>query len=71
MKKIETMEKWNILAAALHEKGYRLWQMQYSWDDKEGFHGWFLHAEKLDVEVITHNGDVERAIVAFNKLVDI
>lgn len=53
MKKIELIEQWNILAAALKEKGWRLWQMQYRWNEPEGFHAWFMKEGKSDVEVVT------------------
>jgi hypothetical protein len=66
MKHIDTMEKWWILARALHEKNYRIWQFQYSWDHPEGFHSWFMHDTKSDVEVVTRNEDVQVAIVAYN-----
>ncbi len=66
MKVIDTLEKWNILAYAMKEKGYRLWQMQYSWDSPEGFHAWFSHPIKQNVEVVTKNIEVEKAIVKYN-----
>lgn len=66
MKRIDTMEQWEILAAAMREKGYKLWQMQYSWDNKEGFHARFWKPEKSDVEVVTFDKAVQDAIVRFN-----
>jgi|GEM_PF-907152 len=67
MKKIDTMEKWNILAGAMIEKGYRLWQMQYDCDLPEGFHAWFCKENKHDVEIVTFNKDVKHAILNYNK----
>lgn len=67
MKKIETIEQWNILCAALKGKGWRLWQMQYRWNDENGFHAWFWKADKADVEVVTYNEEVQKAIERYKK----
>lgn len=66
MKIIESIEHWNILAAAMRDKGYTLWQMQYNHVHHEGFHAWFYKSGKDDVEVVTHNRAVEMAIVNYN-----
>jgi hypothetical protein len=66
MKTIETIENWNILSAALKEKGYRLWQMQYGAELSEGFHVWFWREGKNDVEVCTHSEEVQQAIIEYN-----
>lgn len=66
MKRIDSIEKWNILSAAMKEKGYRLWQMQYGWDMPEGFHAWFAKDGKNDVEVVTFDESVQKAIIDFN-----
>lgn len=66
MKKIENVEQWALLSKALREKGYRLWQMQYFADLPEGFHAWFSHSEKSDIEVVTHSKNVQEEIVSFN-----
>lgn len=66
MKRIETIEQWNPLAAALKEKGYRLWQLQYGWQYPEGFHAWFTKDGSLDFEVITHAEQVQKAIIKYN-----
>ena len=58
---IETMEQWGIFKDALVEKGYKLWQTQYGYDSPEGFHARFSKDDK-QVEVATHNTDVQRAI---------
>lgn len=62
---IESMEKWLILKQAIIEKGYKLFQMQYNWDMAEGFIATFYKGNK-DVEVITHNKDIEDDIVNSN-----
>lgn len=69
VKHIDSIEKWNILSKAMQEKGYALWQMQYSWDTKQGFHAWFIHSKRSDVEVTTYNKDVEKLIVKYNNSV--
>ena len=66
MKVISTIEQWQILKAAMKEKGYTLWQMQYSAEDKQGFHAWFYKTGKKDVEVVTHNADVQECIIRYN-----
>lgn len=47
------------------EKGYRLWQTQYSSDNKEGFHAWFWLHDKPDVEVVTHKHEIQEAIFKY------
>jgi hypothetical protein len=67
---IDSMEKWNILSAALREKGYSLWQMQYRWSHPEGFHAWFWRVDSngkmLQVEVITFDQEIQNAILEFD-----
>jgi len=69
IKKISTLEEWEILSAALKENGYGLWQMQYSYDSTEGFHAWFWKKDKEDAEVITFNKDVQEKILSYNKFI--
>lgn len=66
MKLIETLENWNILATAMKEKGWRLWQTQFIFDNEEGFHAWFRKDNKPEVEVVTHNEEVQKAIISYN-----
>jgi hypothetical protein len=71
MKKIDTIEQWNILAAAMHKQEWQLWQWQYGWNHAEGFHAWFMrHGRdvKDSVEVETHNKNVQMAIVEYNSM---
>lgn len=67
MKKIDNIEQWNILCAALKEKGWRLWQMQYRWNEPEGFHAWFWKEGKKDVEVVTYSEEVQEEILRYNE----
>ena len=57
---IETIEEWNKLSARLQEKGYKPWQYQ----DDNGFRTWFAKAGKDDIEVVTHNEEIRKAIMA-------
>ena len=57
IKRIETLSKWLVLKQMIKDKGYTLWQMQYSWDNPEGFHIGYMKGDKR-LEVITHNKDV-------------
>ncbi len=66
VKKVETMENWRILEAAFKEKGWKLWQLQYRWDDPVGFHAWFWKTGKEDVELITKCEEIQSSIVAYN-----
>jgi hypothetical protein len=52
---INTIEDCSKLTQALKDKGYHLWQCQYSWDLPEGFIGWFWKEGKEDVEVHAKN----------------
>lgn len=64
---IETMEHWRQAEAYLRENGFHLWQTQYAADCPDGFHVWFMKARTSDIEIVTHNPDVQRAIVKFEK----
>jgi len=67
MKCIESLENWRILEAALREKGWRLYQWQYAWNEPTGFQATFEKSGKPDVKVVTHNHDVQEAIVKYKK----
>jgi exonuclease III len=57
IKRIETLSKWLVLKQMIKDKGYTLWQMQYGWDNSEGFRIGYMKGDKR-LEVITHNKDV-------------
>ena len=65
VKHIDTLEKWNTLSSAMHERSYHLWQMQYGYDTQEGFHAWFNKSGRPDVEVVTFNKKVQDAIIKY------
>ncbi|EPR12469.1 hypothetical protein [Ruminiclostridium papyrosolvens] len=57
MKIVEDMEKWDILKAAMLEKGYVPYSWQYSLNQEEGLHIWFYkrNSDLLKrVEIVTH-----------------
>lgn len=58
----ETLEQWNVLKGALKEKGYALWQTQYSTDYPEGYHAWFMK-DGNNIEVVTHSEEVQNDII--------
>ena len=60
---IKSKEKWKAFSDKFHSHGWKLWQMQYYWDLPEGFHAWFWLSGKEDIEIVTYNEDVQRAIV--------
>lgn len=70
MKIINTMEKWDVAAAYFLEKGYKVWQMQYSWDHPDGFHAWLFVSGNSDIEICTHNEHVQNSIIKFNSTVN-
>lgn len=56
-KRIEDMDNWLILKAAIIENGYMLWQTQYDVHNPEGYHVGFMKGDKR-LEVITHNKEI-------------
>lgn len=67
---IESVEEWEKLASKLRERGYSPYSYQFSANDKEGFHTWFMKPGKEDVEIITHSPEIQKAIIGFNSLKD-
>jgi hypothetical protein len=63
---VETMEKCNRFLDKLRANDWSLWQTQYKWDSAEGCHAWFWHTGQKDIELVTHNEDVQNAIVKFS-----
>jgi hypothetical protein len=66
MKIIESIDQWNKFELKLKEHGYERWQMQFDINHPEGFHAWFWKADNKDIEVITHNEEVYKAIVQYS-----
>jgi len=60
---INTIDQWESLKTELIQKGYKLWQMQYSYDSPEGLHVWFLKKDN-QVEVVTHVKEIQKDIVS-------
>lgn len=67
MYKVDTMEKCNRFLDKLRADGWELWQMQYGYDNPEGFHAWFWKTGQEDVEIVTHSLDVQNSIVGYTK----
>ena len=67
MKTIETLEEWNKLATRLSDNGWSIWQSQYYPEHPEGFHMKFSKSGKPDYEVVTHNAQVQDAMVKFKR----
>ncbi len=65
--KIETIDRCNKFLDGCRKRGYKFWRMQYRWSAPEGFHAWFMLAGEPDIEVVTHNKQVQDALVAYNK----
>lgn len=59
---VTSIEQWNKLKVEIKEKGYYLWQWQYNWNDKEGFHANFYNG-RHDVELITHLKEVQKDMI--------
>lgn len=63
MKLINEFDKWLILKDAFIEKGYKPWSYQYSASQEEGLHVWFWKSNRTDIEVVTHNKEIEKDII--------
>jgi hypothetical protein len=61
--KINDMEKCNRFLDKLRVNSWRLWQTQYQWDKSEGYHACFWKTGEKDIELVTHNEEVQDVIV--------
>jgi hypothetical protein len=62
---IKTLEDWHLCARLLRAQGYAL-----NWSGNNGhpeFHTSFFLADRLSVEVMTSNPEVEAAIIGYNR----
>jgi len=59
---VESFEKWLIIKQYIIDNGYRSWQRQYDYSTKEGYQVRFWKANTEQIEVITHNKDIEEDI---------
>ncbi len=66
MTELESPSQWLALSATLAADGYTLFQWQYGTHRTEGLQARFWASGKPDVEVVTHNEDVETEIIRFN-----
>lgn len=65
MKLIESLDAWLSLAAELREDEYAIWQMQYAANQPEGLHVWFWASDRPDIEIVTHDNAVQKAILKY------
>lgn len=65
IRKINTIERWKIANDYLSQNNYTLWQMQYDTKSPEGFHARFYVTGKPDIEIITFNEEVYKAILKY------
>ena len=63
---VETMSRCVKYLDKLRAEGWDVWQMQYRWNLPEGFHAWFWKTGQEDIEIVTHNEEVQAAIVTFD-----
>ena len=63
---IYTLEQCTRLLDEFRADGRHLWQTQYMWNMPEGFHAWFAKADSEDIEVITHDKNVQKTIIQFH-----
>jgi hypothetical protein len=63
--RVESLEKWAEVAPKLFVHGCRLFTMQYDADHPEGFHAWFWCPDYPTIEIVTHNKDVQNAIITY------
>lgn len=66
MKEIKSIDEWQTLSGTLSEEGYRVWQMQYGIDHKDGFLSCFIAPGKPDKNFMTRDHKVADAIVSYN-----
>lgn len=64
LKKINDIQEWLKIEEILKEKGYFLYQMQYRWNDENGFLAWFMKDE-ISYSVVTYDETVQTAIVKY------
>ena len=62
---INFLTQWYTLLELLSSQGYQRWQWQYDVNHQEGFHAWFRLHDRPDVEVVTHDEDVYKAIMQY------
>lgn len=67
MKIINDMTECARILDKFRSEGWHVWQMQFRWNLPEGFHAWFMKVGYKDIEIVTKNKEVEKAIVAFNE----
>ena len=63
---VNDMQKCTRFLSKLRANGWTVWQMQYRWNEPEGFHAWFMKAGESDIEIVTFSENVQMAIVEFN-----
>ena len=68
MKNIDTLDEWADLSKLLKRHGYVLWQMQYRISDPEGFQARFSSKGKSEVEIVTYEEKVYKAIIRYEKI---
>lgn len=60
-KRIEKMKTWLDLKRIIIQKGYALWQTQYSWDQPQGYIVGFMKDDKR-LEIVTHSREIAEDI---------
>jgi len=62
---VNDMQKCTRFLDKFRSNGWKVWQMQFRWSEPEGFHAWFMKAGEQDIEIVTYNKEVEKAIVRY------
>lgn len=65
---IDTIDKWHEIARQLSERGYSLFQTQYSIDDPNGFIARFMvnDSDKIPrIELVTFDAEVRDAMLRY------
>jgi hypothetical protein len=60
------MEKCRRFLDKFRAGGWKVWQMQFRCSEPEGFHAWFMNDGQEDIEIVTHDEEVQKAIIEFN-----
>jgi len=62
---IPSLAAWLPISTELSTRGYQRYIIQYRPESPEGFHAWFWAEGRPDVEVVTHDEGVCKAIMKY------
>lgn len=63
---INTLGNYRKWEQWFYDNGYEPWQYQYRWNAPEGLHVRFAKSGQEDIEIVTRNEEVHKAIMGYN-----